>query len=39
MGVWGQNIVLETLHVSMGICLKGSGCLGIEMRARLLAKT
>jgi hypothetical protein len=38
MGTWGRNIAFETLHVSMGICFRGSGCSGIERRARPLVE-
>jgi hypothetical protein len=39
MGAWGQNITIEKLHVSMGICFGGLGCLGIETCVGLPAKT
>jgi len=39
MGAWGRNIALETLHVSTGICLKGSNCSSIKTRVGLPVET
>jgi len=45
MGTWGQNIALEMLHVSVGICFEGSSCLpkldlfgfrGLSFKANIL---
>jgi hypothetical protein len=33
MGTWGQNIVIEMLHVLVGICFRGLGCPNIETHA------